>query len=85
MPLFTDNFVVAGVKEDAPPATTPREAKETVSFVDLRKQAAQSKRVVFKEQPTNNDHHKYHKVEDGELIRHISKKSQYHKDIFEDF
>ena len=98
MPLIAGNLIVGG-KETAAPVVAPPSPiiKQTTNkesnpsflfgnFIDLSAKPEDPKIVKASVQVTSPQPvEKYLKKEDGELVRHINKKSQYLKDVFEDF
>lgn len=87
MPIFAKNITVGGKKsptvtEPKPPSVNTAGAK---TFEEVKRQAKRNKPVKKVEPPPQEIHKKYIHKEDGELVRQINTKSQYLKDIFEDF
>jgi hypothetical protein len=95
MPLITDKLIV-GVEEIATPVASPpppvirQMTKEETNprlsfgnFINLSAKPEEPAKVVKEVNSLPAD--KYLKKRDGELVRHINRKSHYLRDVFEDF
>ena len=78
MPIFAKNMIVG----DQKPPTIKNEKTNLTTFESIKTEARQK---VIKQQitPPPEEEQKYIYKEDGELIRHINKKSHYLRDVLD--